>query len=178
VIYALSRALEDELRARKYPLRVSYEGHEEFQPNGDTVIVADDYTTGAVRAPFGNRSPSVAPQGAALAARVLYSRDVPAVIHIFAQATCEGARYADHIERLEKLADAVLTAIYDIGKKAQWPSITISEVSQQELTDAGFEWFGAVFLIRLVCPRAVERLDYEGGPTTATLTDVDTQIQS
>lgn len=178
MIYALARAVEDNLRARKYPVRVCYRG-EHAPTASDYITLTEASTPGAVRPPPGAQGTGLSGDVSALRSQVVFMREIPFDLRIFVKSPKEGARANEHAERAELYVDAVLSALYVIAKKNRWPSLNIGgprHMTHDELTALGQTWTGAVVQILGSCPRAVVVRDYEGAPDTAQLADVDTSI--
>ena len=156
------------MHARGYPVSVYY-GPERVTRDGvpsHTILFSRDLERGdAVRAPTGQRS----------APRYVRVRELGVVALVRVQSTVPGAMQHEHERECDIVVDGLLAALCDLYTAGQRPPLEVTEARMLPPEDEQELFHGAVYRIRFVLPRAVERRDYDGaGPSTAVLADIVT----
>ena len=167
MIYRLSRDIETNLKARKWPVLVEYETRTKRIGRYSMAVAFErDRQGGDENDP---------PVGSHTNPRVMFTRRLGVRVEIFAKSSVSGARSNEHQHECDDLVDAVLTALYDWTTAAKAGAIEWIEaryLADEEIDDAERS-SGAVYLLRFRIRRGVSRKDYGGGAAeTATLAKV------
>lgn len=161
MIYRMSRDLESNLRARKYPVRVVY-GPERF--------------LGTRRDPFGIRierdrtasEPVSTAHGFQRNPRKAMMRTLAVVAKLSATSPIPNARINEHEALCDQLVDAFLVSLQEWATAAKAGDVVVTEdryLSDEEI-DKSEHANGVVYLIRFTIQRGVVRRDFDGAALT------------
>lgn len=177
MIYRFSRSLAEALKARGYPYRVVYTPFLDVKVTyGSAIVVTHSRgvseRVGAPIAP--RRNP-----------KSVLTRYLSADVYVFAQSNKPGAHVGEHEDECEGVVDGVLTASDLIIRSAGATDFEVPEARYLTATErealGGFveQWPGVVYYLRVIVPRGVTRLTYQGdGAPEGVIGEVDTTIET
>lgn len=174
MIYRMSCDLEANLRARKFPVHISY-GKERMLRGGwysaSIVIERDASRSDKVGATLGQqRNP-----------RAVYMRSLAVKALVFAKSNVDGARLSEHEHECETIVDGLVSALYEWATAARAGEVTWGEcryLSAEERDDIE-GWPGVVYMLRFHIDRRITTKNYEGaGLSSAVLSDVITSLDA
>jgi len=150
-----ARDIEEQLRAREFPIRVAY-GPERFSREGGghfAIVISRDRGAPDVISVVGaQRNP-----------QKIRVRSLAARADIYARSSTPGAMREDHETILEQFADAFMVELYEWGLAAKAGPIPITEArfwSNEERQVLGS--VGDVYMFRFLLPRAVCKRAFDG----------------
>lgn len=174
MIYRMSRDLEANLRARKYPVRVVY-GPERF--------------LGTRREPFGIRierdrtssEPVDTAHGFQRNPRKVMTRTMGVTAKLSATSPVPNARINEHEALCDQLVDAFLVSLVEWSTAAKAGDISVVEdryLSDEEI-DKSEHANGVVYLVRFTIQRGVVRRDFDGSalPEFAISESINTAVR-
>jgi hypothetical protein len=171
MIATICASLAAALKAKGVPFDVVYGPPPIPASVGATrIYVARDYEANEQMQP---------PRGRFANARMYAVRGVPAVVHIFAKATMDGARRADHERLADQIADEVQVELHKIIRAI--PTIyafTRAGLVADDTTDG---WAGVVYEVRFTADRGVRDVSWVGGKAgemTMTATTAQTALDT
>ncbi len=175
MIYEMARDLDASLRARLYPIRVSYSPERlKREDHASQVLVWRDHeATDNVRAVQGSdRNP-----------RLGLIRDLAVRVVVFARSSKPGARVNEHHWVCEQYVDAVMTSLamwlVEGRTGTTFPAVVTEAryLGEKERPDLE-QWPGVAYQIRFRVPRGVRVVDYTGqGQPEATVAGVGNRIE-
>lgn len=160
MIYGLSRDIEAALKARNYPVRVTY-GPERLSRSphaGQALIVFErDRETGdGVRPTKGSSSN---PKGMRI-------RDLGVIVTVYASSSAPGARVHEHEHACDQIVDALVVALDDWFQEGRTGQLVATYTESRMMNASEFEaeemraWPGCAYLLRFDLPRGVRALTY------------------
>lgn len=165
MIYEIARAVEVRLRAKKFPLHVTYESSERIQAGiqDNRITFMRDRDQGDTFA---------APTGAPQNPRKKADREVGGRALVWIRSALPGAMLGDHERECDAVVDALFCALFEAARVVCHVGLlAIGEtryLSSKDLVDLGVavsvtdSWPGVVYSLRFKAPRGVYDVDYAG----------------
>lgn len=153
MIYEMSRSLEADMRARKFPVTVVY---------GPELARRDvGAHTGVIVIERDREAPDVltAPRGAQRNARKLMTFELAARATIFARSQTQGAHIGDHERECERIVRGFLVALHRWAAKeraAPLGFLDMGHVNPEDLT----QYAGCAYSVSFRVPTGLEDLEY------------------